>query len=820
MVLTTATAVVPVDPDTIPEALKARDRWCVWKAEPKEDGTYTKKPMQAGWPSRALSKTTPGQYRSFATAMKAYEGGGCQGVGFVTGDGVVAVDYDECVDEVTREIRSDVAADIERMNTYCEFSPSGRGVRAFLLGKLPGTSLGGKTGGYELFDAPNYVTVTGRQVPGTPDEVADNQPLVEELWHRHRQRSEDAKERRAAERKAERASSAKTAATSSPVTPDRTSGRPETPSGNEARSDEEVLAILRTLRTDADELLRGGWKEYDSNSEADMALANLLAFAAGPNGAAQVERIMLASQPDRAKFREARGAGRTYLSITVDEAYRDTTEFWKPPQRQPLPGRKRRSQSERLVRAIPESGPSDGPVCLTDATTWTDIGLARRLAHEARGTVRYVRGWDCWLSWDGRRWVRDEAGLTPQHIAKKVSDKLWHELAELESNDDKEAATPFVKSVGYRRAIEAAVSLCRSEAGVVVAAEELDRHPYLLNVENGVVDLKTLELRPHAPELLITHMAAVKYDSNAGCPTWRKFVTDVTGGDKELMAFLQRSCGLLLSGDVTEQVLWLHYGQGRNGKSTMLTVLGDLLGSYSGPAPSELLLVKQNNAKELATQFGALAGKRLVTAVEADSGVRFSEATVKLLTGGDTVLARNLYENPWPLKPTWKLHISSNHKPLVRGGDDGIWRRIMLTPWLQRFEGKAEDKRLKDKLMDELPGILNWCLFGFSQWLAGGLEPPANVTEATKEYRGENDIIGQWLNECCVVNIAAAVTVAELYDSYRRWCENRGEVALSSTRLGLELERLGYTSDRPTSGPHRFKTVRRGLGMRSLHHDD
>ena len=816
MVLTTATAVVPVDADTIPEALKRRDRWCVWKADPKENGTYTKKPFQAGSPTRPFSKTTTKQYRPFATALQAYEGGGCQGVGFVTGDGVVAVDYDECVDEVTREIHPDVAADIERMNTYCEFSPSGRGVRAFLLGKLPGKSLGGKAGGFELFDAPNYVTVTGRHVPGTPDELADNQPLVEELWQRHQQRSEEAKARR----KAERGVVAKTAATISPVKPDRTSGRPETPSDNGPRSDEEVLTIFRTLRTDADELLRGQWTGYDSQSEADMAMANLLAFAAGPDGAAQVERIMGAAQPDRDKFKESRGAGRTYLSLTVDEAYNATTKFWDPPVRQPLGRKKRRSQSERLIRAIPENGPSDGPVSLTDATTWTDIGLARRLAHEARGTIRYVRGWDCWLSWDGRRWVRDEAGLTPQHLAKKVSDKLWHELASLPSNDDKEAASAFVKSAGYRRAIEAAVSLCRSEAGVVVAAEELDRHPYLLNVENGVVDLKTLELLPHSPELLITHMAAVKYDPGAACPTWKKFVTDVTGGDKELAAFLQRSSGLLLSGDVTEQVLWLHYGQGRNGKSTMLTVLGDLLGSYSGPAPSELLLVKQSNNKELATQFGALAGKRLVTAVEADSGVRFSEATVKLLTGGDTVLARNLYENPWPLKPTWKLHISSNHKPLVRGGDDGIWRRIMLTPWLQRFEGKAEDKRLKDKLMAELPGVLNWCLVGFTQWLAGGLLPPVNVTEATKEYRGENDVIGQWLNECCVIGIAAVVPVAELHASYRRWCEDRGETVLSATRLGLELERLGYTSDRPASGPHRFKTVRRGIGMRAMHHDD
>jgi putative DNA primase/helicase len=233
-----------------------------------------------------------------------------------------------------------------------------------------------------------------------------------------------------------------------------------------------------------------------------------------------------------------------------------------------------------------------------------------------------------------------------------------------------------------------------------------------------------------------------------------------------------------------------------------------------------MLLVRGNRGKEVETQFAALAGKRLVTAVEADSGVRFSEATVKLLTGGDTVLARRLYEDAWPLKPSWKLHVAANHKPQVRGTDEGIWRRLMLTPWLRRFDGAAENKRLKEELLAERAGILNWCLAGFVQWREqGGLRPPAGVVAATKEYRGENDVLGMWLEECCLKEPTAAAVGADLYASYKKWCDDRGEYVQSGTAFGLALERLGYAGERPTAGPWRGKTVRRGLGLLDSRHD-
>ena len=226
-------------------------------------------------------------------------------------------------------------------------------------------------------------------------------------------------------------------------------------------------------------------------------------------------------------------------------------------------------------------------------------------------------------------------------------------------------------------------------------------------------------------------------------------------------------------------------------------------------------------SKEQECQFASLAGKRLVTTVETDAGVRLSEAITKLLTGGDTVLARRLYEQAYPLVPSWKLHLACNYKPLVRGTDSGIWRRIKLTPWLAEFKAETASLSLKDELRAELPGILNWCLVGFSEWRRAGLRAPESVSAASAEYRSENDTLGQWLNDCCTTKPVGVVAEAGgLYQSYREWTENRGEHTLTSTAFGLSMERLGYKGSRATAGQHRFKTVRSGIGLLDSRQED
>ena len=778
MVLRAGGSVVEVVAENIPASLKQERRWCVWQRELNSKGEFTKKPMRADRPKIGFSKTTLSQWRDFPTALSAYEREEkIDGLGFVCGGGFVALDFDECCDEFTRELSEPVAEMVARLNSYTEYSPSGRGVRVFVRGTLAGKSIAKKGQGIEIYSDDNYVTVTGFRVPGTPAELAEGGAYLAELYQK----------------------AAGTPAKQAPPRPSR-----QTAQHNEL-SDSELLTLATASSSGhkITSLLAGNVGSYATASEAELALANYLSFYAGSSGQAQVERLMRASGLMRPKFDESRGE-QNYLSLTVSKAYAGRSEFYSGrPVRQAAPA--------KPEPAFTNGQPSTGPACLSDCSTLTDVGLARRLVLEARGTLRWCREQQNWMSWSGKNWQTDD-GLGAAHIAKRVSDKLWSELAELPA-DRRSAAMQFVKGSSSCRSIDAACKLARSEPGVVLSATELDKPAYLLNVANGTLNLETAELLTHNPDRLLTHLAGVSFDAQASAPRFKQFIAEVTCGDIELAGFLQRSCGLALSADVTEHALFMHFGAGSNGKSTLLTILSELLGSYAGPAPVDMLLVK-GRSKEQECQFASLAGKRLVTTVETDAGVRLSEATAKLLTGGDTVLARKLYQQAWPLVPSWKLHLACNHKPLVRGTDAGMWRRIKLIPWLAKFEEGTASLSLKDELRAELPGILNWCLVGFCEWRRAGLRTPESVSAASAEYRSENDILVQWMSDCCTRQPAGVVAESgALYQSYREWTESRGEHTLTNTAFGLSLERLGFHSSRATAGLHRFKTIRQGIGL-------
>ena len=776
MVLRAGDSIVEVVAENIPASLKAERRWCVWQTFPTVSGKLTKKPMRAGAPKIGLSKTTPSQWQDFSTALAAYEKEPkIDGLGFVCGGGFVALDFDECCDEFTRELSEPVSEIVSRLNSYTEYSPSGRGVRVFVRGTLPGKNIASQAQGFEIYSEGAYVTTTGFRVPGTPAELAEGGAYLAELY--------------------QQGTPAKQAA----LKPSR-----QTAQHNEL-SDSELLTLATASSSGhkITSLLAGNVGSYATASEAELALANYLSFYAGSSGQAQVERLMRASGLMRPKFDESRGE-QSYLSLTVSKAYAGRSEFYSGrPARQAAPA--------KPEPAFTNGQPSTGPACLSDCSTMTDVGLARRLVLEARGTLRWCREQQNWMSWSGKNWQTDD-GLGAAHIAKRVSDKLWSELAELPA-DRRSAAMQFVKGSSSCRSIDAACKLARSEPGVVLSATELDKPAYLLNVANGTLNLETAELLTHNPDRLLTHLAGVSFDAQASAPRFKQFITEVTCGDVELAGFLQRSCGLALSADVTEHALWMHFGAGSNGKSTLLTILSELLGSYAGPAPVDMLLVK-GRSKEAENQFASIAGKRLVTNVETDEGVRLSEATTKLLTGGDTVQARARYGQPWPLTPTWKLNIACNHKPLVRGTDSGIWRRIKLIPWLAKFEEETANLSLMDELRAELPGILNWCVVGFCEWRRAGLRTPESVSAASAEYRTENDTLGQWMNDCCTRQPAGVVAESgALYHNYREWTESRGEHTLTNTAFGLSLERLGFHSSRATAGLHRHKTIRQGIGL-------
>jgi len=433
---------------------------------------------------------------------------------------------------------------------------------------------------------------------------------------------------------------------------------------------------------------------------------------------------------------------------------------------------------------------------------------------ECSGTVRFVSDWQKWIRWDGRRWALDD-GAAVIREAQKLRDQLWVEFAGLPHEKKSEPALRFIKNCGAAKRLRDIVGLARCQAPFRIAHEELDRHLYLINVRNGTIDLQTGLFRELRRTDFLTQLADVDYDPDARAERWEHFVAEAMEDDPELIAFLQVSAGLMLSGDVSPQILWCHYGRGSNGKSTFLGALANMLGDYAVAAPANFLMLKHGESHP--TELAMLYGKRLVTAIECEGGHRLRESFVKSITGGDKVAARRMREDFWMLDPTWHVHASFNDPPSISGTDDGIRRRLRIIPWRAKFEGARKDERLKARLeSDEFrSGILNWCLAGMRQFMATGIPDAAAIVAATDEYVAAQDLLGLFIEECCECHAGGECLFNEFIGSFHKWLEARGEnpLAWKGKRVGGELKRRDFTDFRPTFGPSRGKTVYRGLTL-------
>lgn len=358
------------------------------------------------------------------------------------------------------------------------------------------------------------------------------------------------------------------------------------------------------------------------------------------------------------------------------------------------------------------------------------------------------------------------------------------------------------------------VSLAKSEPGVPVISEQLDAHPWLLNCQNGTLDLHTGKLLHHRREHLLTKQVPLAHDPEARCPRWLGFLAEITDNKRDLADFLQRVVGYALTGDTGEQVLFFLHGAGANGKTTFLETVKAMLGDYGQQAEFSTFLTRQYDS--VRNDVARLAGARFVAAVEAESGRRLSEVLVKQLTGGDTVVARFLYAEHFEFHPQFKLFLAGNHKPEIRGTDPGIWRRILLLPFTVTIPKEKQDKRLLQKLRVELPGILSWAVQGCLRCQKRGLDPPKIVLAATNAYRQEEDVIGSFLTECCVQRRDTRSTAKDLYSALQQWCEENGEFVPTQKAFGQRLRERGF--QRCRGGPT-GATRWRGIGLLSVHYD-
>jgi putative DNA primase/helicase len=439
------------------------------------------------------------------------------------------------------------------------------------------------------------------------------------------------------------------------------------------------------------------------------------------------------------------------------------------------------------------AGLKDSPVAASDALDrhgrsmfeLDGIGHAERFALMHKDLARYCLQEGQWYVYKTNRWVQSpvEAQALAKETARTIEDQSCRRKA---------SSKPGIKEILY---------LASSEPGMSVDATAFDGDPMRFNCLSGTIDLRTGTLGKHDPADLLRQLSPVRYEPSKACPRWLEFLGMVFGGDAELIAYIQRVCGYILTGDVSEQCLFFLFGDGCNGKSVLCSVLQHILGSYAVRVPAELVMKPPRGTGNGPTPDAArLLGARLAVASELEDGHTLGEARVKDLTGGDRRVARPLYGQPIEFSPTDKMVLYGNHKPEIRNVDHGIWRRLRLIPFNVTIPESQRDAHLLDTLKTEAPAILAWMVQGCLAWQRNGLGMPEAVLEATGGFRSESDQVGVFLEECCTLADGVFVLKAKLFEAYRQWCLNAGEHPLKKNAFGTRIKKRGFKDKKVHAG--------------------
>lgn len=435
--------------------------------------------------------------------------------------------------------------------------------------------------------------------------------------------------------------------------------------------------------------------------------------------------------------------------------------------------------------------------------TLNDVGNARRFMSMYGDSVRYVKEHG-WYTYNGEQWEQDDAA-----VGGKMIDALETVIpAEAMSVSCVRARDKLVKwgrlSVNHSK-LTAALKTSW-DLGLTTRMDAFDADPNLLSVSNGVFDLSSGDFRPNRKQDLITRKCSVEYHPDAWCPRWVEFLREIMLGDEETISYLQRAIGYSLTGNCSEQVMFLLWGSGANGKSVFLETLRVLLGSYATNTSTDLILLdSRGDAASQSHLIARLKGARFVVGSEVPSGAKLNESRVKEMTGEDTLTARFLYRDAFDFKPQFKLWVRSNYRPDVNGRDQGIWRRLHTIPFEASIAPDKQDKKLQKKLLDELPGILNWAILGYHDWREQGLAVPERVTAANNSYKKDMDVLGDWLDERCIdVERPGATRGATLLEDFLRWSEHNGDLknAPSPRQFGTWLRDRNYLRVKKSDGVH------------------
>jgi len=453
---------------------------------------------------------------------------------------------------------------------------------------------------------------------------------------------------------------------------------------------------------------------------------------------------------------------------------------------------------------------------------FTDVGNGKRFYADHGADSHFCFPWNKWLFWTGKKWKVDDTGEAYRRAKatiKKLFDDASREFTQATKTlkaahpddqsttenakqkiDNAKKLTEFAKKSEDVKKIEAMLKLARSEGTIPILPNQLDTDHYLLNCQNGTVDLRTGERRPHRREDLITKITPGNFNPDATCHLWLKTIDQIHNHDRSVIGFMQRYLGYGATGSVKDELTLICHGAGSNGKTVELETIAGAEGvlgpDYAGPAAPDLILKKKGERHP--TELADLHGKRLLLLAETEDGRELSVALFKRLTGKDTINARRCKEDFWSFFPTHKFIIPTNHRPKIKDPGHATWRRLAFVPYEVKFwkpgeePGKPElqaNPDLQEQLKAEHEGILAWLVSGAGDWFRNGMQVPDKILTATKGYRAEEDRLTTFTGDCCLTGSPDyRIRGSALYNAYLAWCESNGEEHMDSRSFGIEME--------------------------------
>lgn len=447
----------------------------------------------------------------------------------------------------------------------------------------------------------------------------------------------------------------------------------------------------------------------------------------------------------------------------------------------------------------------------------TDVGNAERLVALHGDVIRYVE--NRWFIWDRRRWFPDN-GIKIQEIAKHTVKQMQSEVDFWDGVGAQKTVRQLKKwrlaSENVAR-IEALIRLAKSDPRVYCESDSFDRDPWLLNVENGTIDLLTGTIAPHDPAKLLTKMAPIRFEPTARCPRFLAFLNRIFQSDATLVAYVQKLLGYCLTGDTSEQYIHIFHGHGANGKSVLMSTVMAILGKdYAKQVDPKSFMDRGGAGSGARSDLAQLEGVRLVASSESATGNKLDSALMKQISGGEKISARMLYKNECQFQPQFKVLISTNHRPVIRDGGQSMWRRLRVVPFSVTIPEAERVANLTELLLEEREGIFAWLIKGVRLYREERLSPvPDVVLAATQDYREEMDVMGEFFKDCLVAEEGSQCRAQDLYDAYREWSRSKGRHVDSQVIFARHLSERGLEKKR--QGPGIFWL---GLRLRTLARGD